>query len=100
MNGVREVPRPKPEWPAAKRFFLAAGLPKGLHSPRYPQGFSMQCHYFIIPNKSMRFLSANGAPREYHSQYEGINIDSGKSNIIVRVGEIMLIIRGMLGTLF
>ena len=38
----------------------------------------------------MGFLSANGAPREYHGQYiyhEGINIDNVKSNILVRLGE-------------
>ena len=71
LNGVpREVPRPKPKGPQARRV-LAARLPEGLHSPWYPKGFS---HIFILlasRTSKEGFISANGIPRQYHGHFTG-----------------------------
>ena len=74
------------------RGFLATGLPEALHSPQYPQGFSIYCHSFGTSEEG--FLSANGLPRGYHGQYlsfAGQTLVEVNPNILVRDVERMYI---------
>ena len=76
-------------------YWVLKGPSKGLHSPRYTQGFYTDCHSFWIPNKQtynikntanvahvalgsplvltlgppLESLSTYGVPRVYHGEY-------------------------------
>ena len=47
----KKIPRGSLQYTPEGVHWVLKGPPEGLHSPRYPQGFSTDCHSFWIPNK-------------------------------------------------
>ena len=92
VNGVpRQVPRPKPEGPQARRFWPWDLLRHSIHHDT-PKGFP---YNIILPasrTSKEGFLSVNGLPREYHGQFlsfAGRTLVELNTKILVRDGDRM-----------